>query len=128
MDQVEGPRGKLAVKDVVEHQPHVGEPLRGHELCGGFEHRHFNVGSDDLAARADPLAQQPQPSETAAPDVNDPPPLSRSELFKKAPPGRLPRERLELKSLQLGQLSRHQILRHIRNSGTAPFLLPGLSP
>jgi hypothetical protein len=100
--QVEPGGLQLADEQVVVDQRHVVKAFVGHQLLGGGQHRLIDVGPHDLPVGADPVAEQPQPAQRAAADVQDPGSLALADLAEQASAGWFPHPRLELKPLQLG--------------------------
>ena len=109
VDEVERGRLELAREEVVLHENDVAEALRLHELSGGVEQGVVDVGPDHLSVGADPLAQQSQPADRAATEVDDARSTPLADLFEKATTARLPHARLELQPLQLGGLVRQEV-------------------
>ena len=109
VDEIEGRRLELACKEVVLHEYYVGEALGIHELSRGLEHRVVDVGPHDLSVRPDPLAQQPQPPDRTAADVEDTRSSTVPNLVQKATTTRLPYARLELKPFKLRGLIRQEV-------------------
>ena len=79
----------------------VGDPVCPEDELGGSEHARVEVGAHDPSRWADPLAQDPQPAQHAATDVEGSPARSSAEAREQVPSGRLPHERLQLQALQL---------------------------
>src|SRR5215211_3599979 len=109
VDEVERRRLQLAREEVVLHEHDVAEALRVDELSGGGEHRVVDIGPHHLAVGPDPLAQQSEPPDRTAPDVEHAVAATFADLLEKPPPARLAHPRLELQPLQLGGLIRQQI-------------------
>jgi hypothetical protein len=87
----------------------VAEALRVHKLSSGVKHRIVDVEPHHLSVGPNPLAQQPQPADRTAADVEDACSTTFADLVEKAATTRLPHSRLELKPLQLGGLARQQV-------------------
>ncbi len=110
---------ELAREEVVLHECDVAKVFRIHELPGGVQHRVVDVCPHDLSVGPDPLAQQSQPADRAAADVEDTRSATFADLVEKAATTRLPHARLELKPLQLRGLIRQEV--RVRGHPRAPF-------
>src|SRR5215208_3098110 len=93
--RVERRRLQLAREEVVLHQRGVSEALRAHELTGGGEHRFVDIGRHHLAVRPDPLAQQSNPADRAAADIENARAATLADLVEETASGRLPHPQLE---------------------------------
>src|SRR5688572_1022805 len=102
VDELERRRLQLACEKVVLREHDVAEALRVHELSGGGEQRVVDIGPNTLALGPDPLAQQSEPPDRTAPDVEDAGAASFADLVENPAPARFPHPRLELQPLQLG--------------------------
>ena len=121
MHQVEGGGFQLAGEQVVVDQRHVAKTLRGHELVGGGQHLVLDVGPDNLPIFADPFAEQPQPAQRAAADVQGASSLPIADLGEQAPAGRFQLSGASLQPLQLPGLAGQQV--RIRAHGIPPSLV-----
>jgi hypothetical protein len=90
VDEVERRRVELAREEVVLHECDVAEALRLHELCSGGEHCVADIRSHHLAVRADPLAQQSEPTDRTASDVQGAGAATLADLVEKPAAARLP--------------------------------------
>jgi hypothetical protein len=109
VDQVERGGLQLAGEQVIVDQRHIAETLGGRGLFGGGQHRRVDVGPDDLPVGADPVAEQPQPAERAAADVQGAGSLTVAELGEQASAGGFRHPRPELEALQLPGLTGQQV-------------------
>ena len=109
VDEIERRRLQLAREEVVLREHDVAEALPVHELSGGGEHRVVDIDPHHLAVGPDPLAQQSEPPDRTAPDVEDAGAATFADLVEKPAPARFPHPRLELQPLQLGGLIRQQV-------------------
>jgi hypothetical protein len=67
--EVERARLELAGEEIVLDEADVPEAFLRHEAVGRAEHGLVDIRSRHLSVRADPLAQDPQPAEDAAAEI-----------------------------------------------------------
>jgi hypothetical protein len=79
-----------AGEEVVLDQADVLQPLLGREPLGFGEHRLVDVGSRHLPVGLDPLAQDPQPPEHAAAEIQGAGAVAVADLLEQAPAAWLP--------------------------------------
>ena len=87
----------------------VLQSLLGREPLGVGEHRLVDVGSCHLPVGPDPLAQDPQPPEHAAAEIQGAGAAAVADLLEQAPAARLPDSRLQLEPLELRGLPGEQV-------------------
>ena len=109
MDEVERGGFKPTRKKVVLREHDVAEALCVNELSGGVEHCVVDVGSHDFSFWTDSLAQQSQPADRPATDVEGARSTTVPDLVEEAATTRLPHSRLQLKPLQLRGLICQQV-------------------
>jgi hypothetical protein len=97
--KVERTRLELAGEEIVLDEADVPEALLGCEPVGRAEHRLVDVGPRHLSVGADPLAQDPEPAEDAAADVEGAGAATLADLLEQPPAARLPDPRLKLEPL-----------------------------
>ena len=107
--EVERVRLELAGEEIVLDQADVPQALLGHEPVGGGEHRLVDVGPGHLPVGSHPLAQDPQPPEHAATDIQRAGAAAVADLLEQPPAAGLPDPRLELEPLELRGLPGQQV-------------------
>src|SRR4029453_13315260 len=97
-------------EEIVLHEPDVPEALPGHEAVGCAEHGLVHVGPCYFSARSAPLAQDSQPAEPAAANIEGVSAEAVADLLEQSAPARLPDAGLKLKSLELRGLAGKQVV------------------
>src|SRR5829696_10575546 len=116
MDEIEGVRLQPGLEQVIDDELYVGDPFSLQKRSSDVELALVDVAAHDPARGPDPLAEDPQPAQRSAADVQGACAGCVLELCEEVPPGGLPNERLEPQALQLRRLVGQQvILRHGRS-------------
>ena len=69
MHEIERPCFKPTVEQIIDDELDVGDFFRLEKSACSIEEAFVDVASDDSAAGPDPLAKDPQPSQSPTPDV-----------------------------------------------------------
>lgn len=110
VNQVERRRLQSTGEQIVAHERHVAQPLVLHEGPRGLKQARVDVGADDLAAVARPLAQRAQPPHRPTADVERSATAHARHSLQERDAGRFPDPRLQAQAIQLGALASQEIL------------------
>src|SRR5215216_422031 len=113
--EVERARLELAREQVVLDEADIAEALLCHKPVGRAEHRTVDVGSGYLSVRSDPLAEDPQPPERSAAEVQSTRAAAVADLLEQPSTARLPDPGLKLQALELRDLSSQQVPLRLRS-------------
>jgi hypothetical protein len=71
VDEIEGTGLQLAVEEIIDGELHVGDAFRVQERAGGLQQALVDVGADHPSRGANPVAEDPEPTQRSAADVQD---------------------------------------------------------